>query len=119
MAGLDRDAVVNSGGSLRISSPGLIARVAIRPLPLPGMGCRTYASVTAWTDPMISFFFPNGDRRQNYASLGDMICATDLVNDILRLEGSFNDAATLPKAVLADFRTWIAEFTNTLVTLWP
>jgi len=40
-----------------------------------------------------------------------MICATDLVNDILRLEGSFNDAATLPKAVLADFRTWIAEFT--------
>lgn len=53
--GLVREAVVKRGGSLRIREPCLMARVASRPLPLPGMGCRTYGAV-GWTDPMVSFF---------------------------------------------------------------
>lgn len=56
VAGSVREAVVKSGGSLRIRSPCLMARVAIRPLPLPGMGCRTYASVASWTDPIVLIF---------------------------------------------------------------
>lgn len=55
VAGLLREAVVKSGGSLRMISPGLTVCVATRPLPLPGIGCMVYG-VSVPIEPMLGDF---------------------------------------------------------------